>query len=131
MDISSLRPLEEVEVNITHPITKEETDIFFIVTGMDSKEYRQITRDVMVRRMANTDAPTSELDDDEIEILAHCTKGFKGLTIDGEEPEKSLDGFTKIYSEFPWIKEQVTNFISKKSNFFLKPQKTTTPTLDN
>jgi hypothetical protein len=131
MDISSLRPLEEVEVKITHPVTKEETDIVFTVSGTDSKAYRQSVRDVMVRRMANTDAPASELEDDEIEILAHCTKSFRGLTIDGKEPEQSLEGFIKIYSEFPWIKEQVDKFIGKKSNFFLKPQKTTTPTSGN
>jgi hypothetical protein len=131
MDISSLRPLEEVEVKITHPVTREETDIVFIVSGTDSKAYRQAVRDVMVRRMANTDAPTSELEDDEIEILAHCTKGFRGLTIDGKEPEQSLDGFILIYTEFSWIKEQVDKFIGKKSNFFLKPQKTTTLTSGN
>jgi hypothetical protein len=128
MDISSLRPLEEVEVKITHPVTKEETDIVFTVYGTDSKAYRQAVRDVMVRRMANTDAASSELEDDGIEILAHCTKGFRGLTIDGKEPEQSLDGFIKIFSEFHWIKEQVDIFIGNKSNFFLKPQKTTTLT---
>lgn len=128
MDISALRPLNDVEVNISHPVTKEETDIFFTVSGMDSKEYRQIARDVMLKRMTNSDTSINELEDDETEILAYCTKGFKGILIDGVEPEQSKDSLIKIYSEFPWIKEQVANFISKKSNFFLKPQKTTTNT---
>jgi len=120
MDIASLKPLEEVEVNITHPVTKKETDIVFIVNGTDSKAYRQAVRDVTVRRMTALDENSSEFDNDEIEILARCTIGFKGLQIDGKEPENTLESIMDIYSDYPWLKDQVDKFIAKKSNFFLK-----------
>ena len=120
MDISSLRPLNEVEVKIIHPITKDETDIVFTVSGTDSKQYRQAVRDVMVRRMSDPDSDASEFDSDEVEILARCTVGFKGLLIDGESPDNTLESITKIYAEFTWIKDQVDKFIANKSNFFLK-----------
>ena len=120
MDISSLRPLEEVEVKIFHPLTRDETDIVFTVCGTDSKQYRQAVRDIMVKRMADQEADSSEFDNDEIEILARCTIDFKGLLIDGKEPEKSLESIMQIYSDFSWLKDQVDKFIANKNNFFLK-----------
>ena len=120
MDVASLRPLEEVEVKIYHPLTKEPTDITFTVCGADSKKYRNALREAMVKRMANQNEEIAEFDNDEIEILAKCTIDFKGLLIDGKEPDKSLEGIIALYSEFSWIKDQIDKFIANKNNFFLK-----------
>lgn len=120
MDIASLKPLEEVEVKISHPLTKEPTDIVFTVCGTDSKQYRQAVRDIMVKRMANQDEDTNAFDTDEIEILARCVIDFKGLTIEGKEPGKDLEDIMQLFTEFSWLKDQVDKFIANKSNFFLK-----------
>ena len=121
MDIASLKPLEEVEVKISHPVTGVVTDIVFTVKGTYSKEYRQAYRSVLVKNMTKDDSEEKEDEDDqEAEILAKCVVDFKGLLIDGEEPEKTTESIKQILIDYTWIKNQIDVFIAKKSNFFLK-----------
>lgn len=119
-DLSTIKQVSDAEVVITHPVTGKETDIVFIVCGTDSKEYRQAIRDVMAKRLSSDKESTQDdLENDEAEILSRCTKGFKGLLIDGVEPKFSTEKAKDIYLKWPWLKDQVDKFIANKSNFFL------------
>ena len=122
MELTSIKPLNNVKVNILHPVTNEKTDIFFNVHGSDSKEYRQGIRDIMAARITSNEAgETSKyFEDDEIQLLIKCTIGFEGILIDGEVPEFTEEVLTNIFSEYPFIKTQLDRFIGTKANFFLK-----------
>lgn len=51
-------------------------------------------------------------------LLAVVTVGWKGLKFGGKEYEFSADNAIKLYNEYPWIKDQVDQFIADRKNFF-------------
>ena len=122
MELTSIKPLDNVKVNILHPVTNEATDIFFSVCGSDSKEYRQGIRDLMAARIASNEAgeTSRHYEDDEINLLIKCTKSFEGILIDGETPQFNDEVLFSIFLDYPFIKEQLDKFIGTRANFFLK-----------
>jgi len=121
MELSKLKPIDEASLQLKHPVTGELQEATFIVYGTDSKVYRQVLRDTMVKRMSsNKEATLDEIETDELNILATCTKSFSGLTENGNELIYSKEAVIKIYKDYSWIRDQVDMFISKKDNFFLK-----------
>lgn len=113
MDISLLKPLETVDIQLKHPVTGDALDIVFTVYGTDSKVYRQSLRDII----SNSER---DLNNDDILLIASCVKYFKNI-LDGEkEVIFSLESTIEILRDYPWILDQIAVAISNKSNFFLK-----------
>jgi len=120
IELSSLKPLDEATVTIIHPVLKD-IGVTFNVIGSDSKEYRQMTNDLMLKRMSQEEKPSrEELEDDELSIIVTSVKSFSGVMIDGKELKSNKENIKKILSECGWIKDQISSFIINKSNFFLK-----------
>jgi len=119
IELSSLKPLNEAEVQIIHP-TIDDIGVSFTVYGSESKEYRQATRDVMIKYLTSEEKPTSEqVEADNTEVLLKSIKSFKGITVDGKELESNDKNIVKVLNECDWIKDQISSFIITKSNFFL------------
>lgn len=119
-ELSTLKPLNEVEIQINHPITSEQLDISFTVHGSDSKEYRQASRDAMFSRMSKkSDDDSFNIEDEEIDVLSKCIVSFSGIMIDGKELESNEDNVRKVITEYDWIREQISTFIMNRKNFFL------------
>jgi len=124
------------DVELYHPSTEEDTGIFITVLGKDSDEFQKISRQQNKKRIdrmtkngfrPNKATPSQEeLDANGLELLAACTIGWK--TIDGDEEKDtilfngeelnfSVGAAKKLYTERPWVKEQVDIAIGDRANF--------------
>jgi hypothetical protein len=131
IDLSSIDTVkgsnEGFDVRIYHPGTNEDMDITIRVLGKDSDEFQKVSRAQSKKRMAkmtkggfrnpNTAVPVEEVEQDGIQLLAACTKGWSGVIVEGKEVPFSTDNAVMIYERFPWIKEQIDTAIGDRANF--------------
>ena len=74
-----------------------------------------------MRRLSNTKGFRNRALDPEkfeaegIEVLAACTLGWKGVVVDGAPLPCSRDNAIMLYTRFPWLREQVDQFVSDRS----------------
>ena len=94
------------------------------LVSADSKEYRlafhkqtnlRINR--QSKRSARVHLTSEGMETDQIEILARCTKGWSGIMVDKVDVEFSEQAARDLYTRFPWISEQVDDFINDRANF--------------
>lgn len=125
MDLSTLRPVEGETMELLHPVTREViTDekgkapkpFTINLIGADSNEYR-----ALVKKAYRSDNNKKKVDFDDlerknIESLARATKGCF-LILDKKEVECTFENMVKVYTEFMWIREQVSEFIHDRANF--------------
>lgn len=57
------------------------------------------------------------LEADNIGLIAKCTVGWDGVTVDGEALPFSEDAARKLYTRFKFVREQVFEFIEDRGNF--------------
>jgi hypothetical protein len=117
---------EGFRVQIYHPGTHEDLDIMIDVLGKDSDECQKMSRIQSKKRMAkmakggyrsNQVIPLEEIEADNLELLAACTKGWTNVILDGKLVECNKANAVMIYERFPWIKEQVDIAIGDRANF--------------
>jgi hypothetical protein len=129
---------EGVKMELLHPETREpltfkpegedkERPMTITLRGADSDAYRQkqlkISNQRIKRSMsagsrnAHVAIDAEDLDKDALELLIASTVAWDGITINGELVEFSIDNVRQLYTEYPWIREQVDSFISDRSRF--------------
>lgn len=126
MDLIQLNTKQAAEdgatVYLRNPFTGErlegmEIDVF----GQDSAAFRNYARARANRRLKRRNDTTTveQLEDENVELLVSCTKGWRNITLDGKELEFSKDNARKLYRDerFPWLKEQVDEVIGERSRF--------------
>lgn len=102
--------------------------VFIELCSMDSKEFRTATRMVLNRRIAKSKgrrggdptmpASAEEAESDSIDTLIACTKGWSSnMPVDGSVFPFSSENVRVLYTRFPWVREQVDQFIGDRSNF--------------
>lgn len=140
MDIAKLDTVAQsnsgFEAPLHHPGTLVDLGIFITVLGRDSTEFRRVSAEQNRKRVAKIQKAggtqrvaltVEELESDSLDLLAACTKSWrqvdekgkesKTLTVGGTEIECTRDNARKLYSEYPWIKEQVDSAVTDRSNF--------------
>jgi hypothetical protein len=126
---------EGVEVELVNPKTGAGTGIFVRILGSDSDVFRKKTQEQQQRRMSRlfkggrmnpNSYSSSEAERDAIDLLAACTKSWRRasgegesatLLVKGEELSCTPENAKRLYSTFPWIKEQLDEAISDRANF--------------
>ena len=116
MELTTLKPLDEVEVHLKHPVTGKELDGSFVVYSTDSKVYRQTLRDIISKS-------ERDIENDDFTLIASCVKDFKNMKENGKVVEFSLENTIKILKEYSWISDQISIATNTKSNFFLNDSK--------
>lgn len=122
---------------LNHPGTGDPTDVYITVLGRDSTEYRRLAAEQQRRRL-NKLAKTGrlrldqddDLDKDAVALLAACTKGWgttaealpEGaradvLTYHGEDLPCTRENAARVYTEQPWLREQVEAAVTDRANF--------------
>jgi len=105
---------------IEHPVTGEKTDAWIKMAGPDSKLAKQ--RRTHIQRLLRGKKNISDIDLDTLEKEALETR--VALTLDwgkielDEQLKFSEANVRKVYTEYPWIAEQVDAFQGDRSNFF-------------
>jgi len=104
---------------LEHPVTGEELDIQIKLAGTDSDIYRETIRKQINRRLKKGIKRLSleETENENLELLVACTLDWKNVVYEGEPLECTPENVKFIYSQFPWIKEQVDDFIGDRANY--------------
>ncbi len=132
MDLNQFSTANEpVFMELRHPGTDEvlKTEagepIGLTVLGTDSEPFVQKERELLNRRLNKVRAKqkadkitVEELDKEELAKLTACVVDFKNITIAGETLVFTPASATKLFSDFPWIRRQVADFVAESSNFF-------------
>jgi hypothetical protein len=115
------------ELELRHPATKAPLGIFITVLGSDSDTFKELMHDrvndairkgALVRQGKDPEIKSSEqLDQEELELLAACTIGFRNIKLDGKILEFSKKNAYDLYRRMPWIKDQVNKAIANVENF--------------
>lgn len=93
------------------------------LVGQDAKECLAVIRKQQARRI---NAATSsgrlklspeEVDDEQIELLVACTKGWSGLEDKGAVLAFTPDAASFLYGKYRWLREQASRFINNRANF--------------
>ena len=111
------------ELEVLDPVTSEPVGVYITLAGADSAVHRKAVATVSKRRMngqkgfRNKGFDLEKIDAENIEIFATCTLAWKGVTVDGVSLPCSRDNAIKMYTRFPWLREQVEQFISDRSEY--------------
>lgn len=92
------------------------------LAGVDSDAYRKAQRRVTNMRLNSRRGMAPKLTAEEMEaealdILARCTMAWTGIVENGKVLECNYENARKLYSTYPWIKDQVDAFVNDRANF--------------
>lgn len=125
----NIKSLESKKVNngsdltIRHPVTGEKTDIVITLLSADSQKYQNglnrlaDKRSRMLLKGKRRNLSIAELRTENIELYAECTLGWKNISFDKTPFEYSRENAVALYTDFPWIFEQVEEFVEDRANF--------------
>lgn len=135
LDLGSLDTIaacsEGAECELVHPANREPLGIFITVLGPDSPEYREAQHKgqsaaVRSAQRNRQSIDFAALEARAVEVLARCTKGWRSEDEEGSHPVLMMNGnpleFSRanaslVYTQYPWIKEQVDAFTADRGNF--------------
>lgn len=125
MDLSEIRKQaqDEAWVTILHPVSGEETSMRIRLLSPDSERYRQIDnriRNVATKSMTKRGGLSAEeLSESGLQLLIQATVGWENVIFDGQPIQFSPENVRTVYTDFPFIREQVDRFLGDRRNFFL------------
>lgn len=98
------------------------TPVTITLLGMDSDKFterKNATINKRIQQGARLKITAQSAQDDGNRTLAACTVAWDGIVLDGETLECTFDNAVKLYSDkrFPWLREQVDEFIAERENF--------------
>lgn len=122
------------ELELRDPVSNLKSKIFIRVLGHDSKDYQRVVSKQNQRRTSRVfqhgrfkpgNLTDQEFKQDAIEILAECTLSWRDeteekpelLVVGGQRLECTKENAIRVYTELPWIKEQVEDFVTDRANF--------------
>lgn len=101
--------------------TKEPWTIELI--GADAPEYRKLRHRLVneklraAQRSGRVKATAESLEADSIDLLAGATKGWKHIVDSGKPVEFSPQAARDLYERYPWLAEQISEFVNNRANF--------------
>ena len=133
MDLNQTKTADSADVVLMHPASGEPlgdkgpdgtvaNPATITVAGKDSDTYRTFQRRLLNRRLAvkgrRDSTPTvEELEEEGLSLLVTCTLGWKNIELDGKALAFSPGAARQLYSDFPWIREQVDAAIGDRERF--------------
>jgi hypothetical protein len=92
------------------------------LVSQDSAEYQRVFKKQVTentKRLTSRAAVTTgdALQEDRIDLLVACTRGWEGFTDQGKPYEFSRKNAAALYKRLAFIKEQVDAFIHSRGNF--------------
>lgn len=128
IDLSQFETGSEGEwLELLHPVTgqpiadDEGNTLRVQLLGKDSKEYRKAQRAITERRLKSRSKANrfdaEALEQEAVDVLIACTVAWEGFAEEGKELECKPANVRKVYLEYPWIKEQVDEFVDDRGNF--------------
>jgi hypothetical protein len=127
-DLASIDTVKDANqgttVELYHPSSGKDLGILINILGKDSDKFRQIQTEQSRRRTAKLQKTgfragltSSDFDSDAIELLASCTTGWENMVIDKKDVPFTRENAVAIYTQYPWIKEQVDSAVGDRALF--------------
>jgi hypothetical protein len=125
-DLDTAQQLTTAEVELKHPSTGAPTGAFFTLAGPEHDVRRQRLFALMRRRRAEFEKQgrlmTSDPADDaadELDMLAACTLGWRGLAAGGAPLEFSVEACKALYADpkRAWVRDQVKTALDQRELF--------------
>ena len=129
MDLNNfdLKNADAQVLELTNPGTDEvlmqedgKTPVSITLLGSDSAEFRTATRTFGNKKLQQKKPGKQTIEEMEqvtCRILAQVTIAWSGLEHDGQELVCDTKTAEWLYTEFPWIREQVDGFVNERANF--------------
>jgi len=127
MDLSSLETQAGSTMTVMHPVEDipllggDGDPVTFSLLGIDSEEYRASQRGITNKRLSRKNKfkiTAEQLELETIEVLVACTVNWSdNFEVDGSAYPFSKDNAKALYERFPWVREQVDDFIGERANF--------------
>lgn len=132
-DLSAFNPTPESAAGVAMPVESpvdgepltqaDGKPVTITLVGQDAPECLKVVRKQQARRI-NTATTAGrlkltpeEVNDEQVELLAACTKGWAGIENKGEVVPFSPQAAADIYAEYRWLREQASRFINNRANF--------------
>jgi len=130
MDISAIGKAQDtIDVELYHPVTgepilNEDKSVMTVtVHGPYSKVYKKANHDLLNRRLARANrsggkitATAEELESQGFDILVKIVAGWN-ITLDGEKPKATESKIREVFTDYPWLREQVDAGVSDTKAF--------------
>lgn len=91
--------------------------------GRDSDAFQKSVRsraDDRMQARQRVKVTLAAMEAETVETLSDCTMAWDGIVLDGEALPCTRANAVKLYTRFPWLREQADGFVSDRANF-LKP----------
>jgi hypothetical protein len=106
-----------LSVDILDP-TGESTGITITVAGPDSARYKSAEQiDKRLKRRSAAPMTASEIAQASLEGLADCVIAWSPVTLDGADLPMTSDNAVRLFTRFPWIREQVNAAAGDRTSF--------------
>lgn len=126
MDLTQLDSVKAsndgADLHVVHPSTGEKLGIVITLAGPDSDVFRKAKRRNTDKRLkavqkGREKLSSAELEQEATEILAACTLDWSGIQEGKKDLECTPENASDLYTRYPWIREQVDEFIGDRANF--------------
>ena len=129
MDLKDLTPKSEtVEITVCNPSTskpllnEDDSEMTIVMYAPHTPEYKaEVHRqtNIKLKRMEKSGKMSITAEDLEDSALLHMAKVTKSwnITYDGEQPKLTVEKAKEVYSDIPWIKEQIEEALSDSVDF--------------
>lgn len=118
--------IDNAEVVIMHPQTGVATDMRIMVAGPNSTQYKEADRRVKNRNLQALQKMKGQkilsieaVEAGQLELLVSVTLGWANVVYAGEPLEFTQDNVKMLYTQFPFIVEQIDEFLGEQRNFLL------------
>lgn len=114
---------EGFELQLAHPKTGEPLPGKITLLGQDSAVWQDRQAELVQRRVKRlalnkkNSASVAELEADSIELLVAGTVGWTGIALEGAEFPFSAANAQRLYTHYPWIREQAYEAVTDRGNF--------------
>ena len=103
------------------PITLEPTDAEILLSGEDSKNYRDAQKKILNRRLKQRNIQlTADVLEKEAELtLIAAVKDWKNISMGQEPLACTPENVAMLFAQprFKWIKKKIDEFVSNEANF--------------
>lgn len=133
-DLVKLAPSKSSEgavLTLVNPVNNTPIEgVTITLMGADSKEYQALRRKLQNARLRNVTSrgkmrvTSEEIEDEALQLIVAATKGWTGVVIEGVEQPFTMENAKSLFTRFPWIREQVDEFINDRANFLGNSSKT-------
>ena len=108
------------ECNIKNPLTGEPTDVYILIMGADSREWRaakksQTSQILRAKSQGNEDS--LDFDKMDVDALVSVTLDWRGIAKDGEDYPFDKKNARALYQDAPSVVSQLLEFLGNGENF--------------